>query len=64
MAIISVLAGYYYTSSNMCVTSGNADEIRHVLPVNVQPKHYNLTLTPDLVNFTFEGSVDIKYGID
>ncbi|CAG8554273.1 15559_t:CDS:10 [Funneliformis caledonium] len=35
---------------------------RQVLPTNVRPTHYTLTLTPDMVNFTFIGSeiVNIK----
>jgi hypothetical protein len=33
---------------------------RQVLPTVVHPLHYTLTLTPDLVNFTFTGHVDIK----
>lgn len=29
------------------------------LPKNVVPKHYSLTLTPNLKTFTFDGKVDI-----
>lgn len=31
------------------------------LPTNIRPILYNLTLQPDLVKFTFDGSVDIHY---
>ena len=32
---------------------------RFLLPSTVTPSHYSLELTPDLVNFTFAGTVDI-----
>ncbi|CAI2169026.1 4397_t:CDS:10 [Funneliformis geosporum] len=37
---------------------------RQVLPTNVRPTHYTLTLTPDLVNFTFTGSEVINININ
>lgn len=32
---------------------------RELLPANVVPRHYTLTLDPHLTNFTFEGKVII-----
>jgi aminopeptidase 2 len=34
---------------------------REVLPTNVKPIHYDLTLEPDFEKFTYEGSVTIEY---
>ena len=34
---------------------------RDVLPTNVKPVHYDLTLEPDFEKFTYEGSVTIEY---
>lgn len=34
---------------------------REVLPTNVKPVHYDLTLEPDFEKFTYEGSVTIEY---
>lgn len=34
---------------------------REVLPTNVKPRHYDLTLEPDFEKFTFEGTVIIEY---
>lgn len=34
---------------------------REVLPTNVKPTHYDLTLEPDLEKFTYEGEVIIEY---
>lgn len=34
------------------------------LPKNVVPKHYGLTLTPDLKTFEFEGKVDIDIEVN
>lgn len=34
---------------------------REVLPNNVKPMHYNLTLEPDLEKFTYSGTVVIEY---
>lgn len=45
-------------------TAGGATSIaanREVLPTNVKPLHYDLTLEPDLEKFTFEGTVVIEY---
>jgi len=36
---------------------------REVLPTNVKPLHYDLTLEPDLEKFTYNGSVTIEYVI-
>ena len=36
---------------------------REVLPGNVKPVHYKLTVTPDLVGFTFAGTVDVKLSV-
>lgn len=51
---------------NMClardhVEGATAAPKREVLPTNVKPKHYDLTLEPDLEKFTYEGSVVIEY---
>lgn len=34
---------------------------REVLPTNVKPVHYDLTLEPDFEKFTYDGSVVIEY---
>lgn len=34
---------------------------REVLPTNVKPLHYDLTLEPDFEKFTYEGTVIIEY---
>lgn len=34
---------------------------REVLPTNVKPLHYNLTLEPNFENFSYEGTVIIEY---
>lgn len=52
----------------MCRHSGPDDssaamditQAREVLPTNVKPLHYNLTLEPDFETFTYEGSVTIE----
>jgi aminopeptidase 2 len=36
---------------------------REVLPTNVKPLHYDLTLEPDFEKATYEGSVTIEYAI-
>jgi len=35
--------------------------VREVLPTNVKPVHYHLTLEPNLHDFTYEGTVVIEY---
>ena len=39
----------------------NVDSHREVLPTNVKPMHYDLTLEPDFDKFTYEGKVVIEY---
>lgn len=34
---------------------------RQVLPTNVKPVHYDLTLEPNFEKFTYEGTVTIEY---
>lgn len=34
---------------------------RVLLPTNVKPVHYDLTLEPDFEKFTYEGTVVIEY---
>ena len=47
--------GYAEGESGAMTTHG-----REVLPTNVKPLHYNLTLEPDFEKFTFEGKVTIE----
>lgn len=42
--------------NSMDVTKG-----REVLPTNVKPLHYNLTLEPNFDKFSYEGTVIIEY---
>lgn len=46
-------------SSKMC-NKANSNPNRVVLPANVTPSHYTLTITPDLKEFTFCGYVEIE----
>lgn len=43
---------------NNHASAGFAD--RDVLPTNVRPINYDLTIVPDLTSFTFEGRIAIK----
>ncbi len=36
---------------------------RELLPTTVKPVHYHVTLTPDLVNFVFAGTVITTLGM-
>lgn len=46
-------------SSTMC-KNNPTNPNRVVLPTNVTPSHYTLTITPDLKEYTFSGYVEIK----
>lgn len=46
-------------SSKMC-NKAKSNPNRVVLPANVTPSHYTLTITPDLKEFTFGGYVEIE----
>jgi len=39
----------------------NVSQGREVLPTNVKPVHYDLTLEPDFDKFTYNGTVTIEY---
>lgn len=39
----------------------NIKNARVLLPTNVKPLHYDLTLEPDFATFTYEGTVVIEY---
>ena len=41
--------------------SVNVDAHREVLPKNVKPLHYDLTLEPNFESFKYEGKVVIEY---
>lgn len=41
--------------------STNIPDGREVLPTNVKPVHYDLTLEPDFEKFTYDGTVVIEY---
>jgi aminopeptidase 2 len=41
----------------------SAAPVRELLPANVVPRHYDLTLEPDLAKFTFEGTVVIDVDV-
>lgn len=41
--------------------STNVSHGREVLPTNVRPVHYDLTLEPNFDKFTYDGTVVIEY---
>ncbi len=41
--------------------SADVAQGREVLPVNVKPLHYDLTLEPDFSKFIYKGKVVIEY---
>jgi aminopeptidase 2 len=61
-----------YQRHNMCRHSLGADVVesavdvtkgREVLPTNVKPLHYRLTLEPNLETFEYTGTVEIEYAV-
>ncbi|KAI0974442.1 peptidase family M1-domain-containing protein [Xylaria arbuscula] len=62
-----------YRRHNMCRLAGDAEHFggakpdpnadRELLPTNVIPRHYDVTLEPDFEKFTFEGKVVIDFDV-
>ncbi|KAI1749357.1 peptidase family M1-domain-containing protein [Xylaria castorea] len=62
-----------YRRHNMCRLAGETEHFgganpdpkacRELLPTNVIPRHYDVTLEPDLKKFTFEGKVVIDFDV-
>jgi aminopeptidase 2 len=48
-------AGAEVAGSGLGISKG-----REILPANVKPTNYDLTLEPDFENFTYDGSVKIE----
>lgn len=46
---------------DLAAASVDVSKGREVLPTNVKPVHYSLTLEPDFEEFTYEGEVVIEY---
>lgn len=46
---------------NADISTGSVAAHREVLPTNVKPVHYDLTLEPDLTAFKYDGTVVIEY---
>ena len=51
----------YKGEADMTGTSTDINAHREVLPTNVKPLHYDLTLEPNFEKFTYEGTVAIEY---
>ena len=47
-----------YSTAESCVYSN-----RDILPANVKPTDYSISIKPDMEKFTFEGLVKIKYDV-
>ncbi|KAI5862098.1 peptidase family M1-domain-containing protein [Durotheca rogersii] len=62
-----------YRRQNMCRLAGDIDHTggavpdpnqgRELLPTNVLPRHYDVTMEPDFDKFTFEGKVLIDFDV-
>ncbi|KAI8635130.1 peptidase family M1-domain-containing protein [Xylariaceae sp. FL1651] len=62
-----------YKRQNMCRLAGDIEHFgganpdptkgRELLPTNVIPRHYDVTLEPDFKKFTFEGKVVIDFDV-
>ncbi|KAI1735939.1 peptidase family M1-domain-containing protein [Xylaria scruposa] len=62
-----------YRRHNMCRLAGETEHFgganpdpssgRELLPTNVVPRHYDVTLEPDFEKFTFEGKVVIDFDV-
>ncbi|KAI0864148.1 peptidase family M1-domain-containing protein [Xylaria cubensis] len=62
-----------YRTHNMCRLAGETEHFgganpdpnsgRELLPTNVIPRHYDVTLEPDFEKFTFEGKVVIDFDV-
>jgi len=49
-----------YLATDATASSLDASMGREVLPKNVKPTHYRLTLEPNLETFEFDGNVEIE----
>lgn len=66
---LSQISKRHCSYRRMCIARGgdvpagttNVAQGREVLPTNVKPVHYDLTLDPDFEKFTFDGTVVIEY---
>ncbi|KAI0514802.1 peptidase family M1-domain-containing protein [Xylaria bambusicola] len=62
-----------YRRHNMCRLAGDSEHFggakpdpnvgRELLPTNVIPRHYDVTLEPDFKKFTFEGKVVVDFDV-
>lgn len=61
----SIARNYIYKRyCSMCnSTSGSMNIQREVLPSNVKPLHYDLTLKPNFKDFTFDGQLKIDFKV-
>lgn len=54
-------ASFFPASSANTPSSATAVPERQLLPTNVKPLNYNLTLDPNFETFKFDGNVAIRY---
>ena len=62
-ALIQYYLNYYYPSTNDMASSSSDASPEAFLPKNIVVSKYNVTLTPDLEKFTFDGSVEISLSV-
>jgi hypothetical protein len=63
-ALLALLLKNWFPTMTNSHNNHNTEDpflIRDVLPINVRPVNYQLTLAPKFEDFTFEGHAIIKY---
>ena len=68
VGVLVLLLGQSHTHLKMTVSCAhkpkadlsNAMLERDILPTNVKPVHYDLSITPDMTNFVYDGLVSIQ----